>query len=46
MEKYLEKYPTKSVCKIPTDKTREPIINAYMVFHRCSVFLCRQQGVY
>ena len=29
-----------------TEKTREPIINIYMVFHRCSAFFYRQQGVY
>ena len=27
-------------------KLENPIINVYMVFHRCSVFLCRQQKVY
>ena len=31
---------------IHTEKTRESIINVYMVFHRCSVFFYGQQGVY
>ena len=31
---------------IHSQKTIESIINVYMVFHRCSVFFYRQQGVY
>ena len=31
---------------IHTEQTRELIINAYIVVHRCSVFFYRQQGVY
>ena len=31
---------------IHTEKTREPLINIHTVFHKCSVFFYRQQGVY
>ena len=31
---------------IHTENTREPTINVYMVFHRCSVLFCRQLRIY